>query len=123
MGMGPATAYKYLLECGSIEGVLHRINLENQNPHKKKKMVIPDNFQFELARHMFLEPDVIKDKAILEDLVKFNRADDKALREFLVTQKGFGQQKVDNGISKLKKWQRTPNQGRLTNFFNGTLKQ
>lgn len=49
-GMGPSTAYKYLIECKNIEGVLRRIKNENMNPKKKKPFIVPDDFDFVNAR-------------------------------------------------------------------------
>lgn len=115
--MGPSTAYKYLVENKNIEGVLRRIKNENLNAKKKKPMVIPEDFDFENARHMFSNPEVIKDVALLNSMIKFGKADEKNLKEFLCYSKGFGEQKVDSGIQKLKKWQCRPNQSRLSNFF------
>jgi hypothetical protein len=50
-------------------------------------------------------------------MINFPKTDDKALKEFLCYSKGFGEQKVDSGILRLKKWQSRPNQARLSNFF------
>ena len=49
-GMGPVTAYRYILENRNIEGVLKRIALDNQNPKKKKPMIVPEEYDFEGAR-------------------------------------------------------------------------
>lgn len=64
-GMGPVTALKYLLENKDMEGVLRKIKNENMNPKKKKPFVIPEDFNFEQARELFKNPDVITDKAKL----------------------------------------------------------
>jgi hypothetical protein len=93
------------------------------NPNKKKKFVVPEDFNFEMARDMFLRANVISDKVKLEEMIKFNRADEKRLREFLIKSKGFGEAKVDNGLTKLRKWQSRPNQSRLSNFFGGGVKK
>ena len=58
--MGPITAYKYLSENKNIEGVIRRI--ENENLRKKKSLIINDNFEYEKARLMFLQPNVISNK-------------------------------------------------------------
>ena len=54
------TAYKYLSENKNIEGVIRRI--ENENLRKKKSLIINDNFEYEKARLMFLQPNVISNK-------------------------------------------------------------
>lgn len=89
--MGPVTAYRYLLENKNIEGVLRKIKNENMNPKKKKPMIIPEDFNFEEARNMFMKPDVIRDKGTLNNMIKFERCDDKTLKDFLIFQKGFGE--------------------------------
>lgn len=102
--MGPATAYRYLVENKNIEGVLRRIKNENMKPNKKKAMIIPEDFDYENARQMFINPTVTKDPKELNAMVKFGKADEKNLKEFLCYSKGFGEPKVDSGIQKLKKW-------------------
>jgi len=47
---------------------------------------------------MFKQPSVNRDKTKLEASIKFGKCDEKSLREFLIYQKGFGEQKVDSGI-------------------------
>ena len=91
VGMGPATAYRYLVENKNIEGVIRRIKNEGMNPKKKKAMVIPEDFDYENARIMFSSPDVIKDAKVLNSMIKFGKADDKNLKEFLCYSKGFGE--------------------------------
>ena len=59
-GMGPMTAYKYLSENKNIEGVIRRIEIDNLK--KKKSLIISDNFEYQKARQMFLQPNVISNK-------------------------------------------------------------
>lgn len=83
LGMGPVTAYKYLTECKNIEGVLRRVKNESMCGKKKKPMIVPEDFNFEEARQMFLYPEVIKEKEELNKLINFGKCDEKALKEFL----------------------------------------
>ena len=64
-----------------------------------------------------MTPAVTKTKAEMEKMIFYPKTDEKALKEFLCYSKGFGEQKVDSGIQRLKKWQSRPNQSRLSNFF------
>ena len=60
--MGPVTVLKYLTECKNMEGVIRRLKSEAVGCKKKKPMVIPEEFNYEEARAMFLTPDCIMDK-------------------------------------------------------------
>jgi len=53
---------------------------------------------------MFCNPAVENDKDKLNAMIQFGKCDEKNLKEFLCFQKGFGDAKVDAGITKLKKW-------------------
>lgn len=79
-GIGPIKAFKYVEECKTIEEVMAKIEKENENPNKKKKYQIPDNFFFKEARELFKNPDVIKDKAELEGQLKWNKPDEEGLK-------------------------------------------
>ena len=46
----------------NIESTLDKIIESNEDPRKKKKFIIPDNFLYEESRALFKEPDVIRDK-------------------------------------------------------------
>jgi flap endonuclease-1 len=49
------------------------------------------------------------------------KPDEEALKEFLVAQKGFTENKVENGLKKLKACQGKANQGRLDSFFKSAV--
>ena len=68
-GIGPIKAFKYIEECKNIEEVIKKIEKENENPAKKKKYQVPDNFHYVESRALFKNPDVITDKAQLEELM------------------------------------------------------
>ena len=104
-GIGPIKAFNYIQEQKNIENVIAKIEKENDNPNKKKKYQVPDNFNFIKSRELFKQPDVINDKAVLEAALKWNKPDDDGLKEFLVNQKGFMEIKVENGLKKLKSCQ------------------
>jgi len=45
-------------ECKNIETIISKIEKENENPNKKKKYQVPENFRFEQSRELFKKPDV-----------------------------------------------------------------
>ena len=57
-GIGPIKAFKYMEECKNIETIISKIEKENENPNKKKKYQVPENFRFEQSRELFKKPDV-----------------------------------------------------------------
>lgn len=102
-GMGPVTAYKMIKEHGDIEGVIEKVKEMNEDPNKKKKYVIPQEFLYKESRVMFKEPEVNKDKDALKALLKFEKPYEEELREFLINGKGFTEVKVNNGIERIAK--------------------
>lgn len=60
-GMGPVTAFKFLKDCETIEGVLKKVIQANDDPKRKKKYIIPDKFLYEESRLLFKEPEVIRE--------------------------------------------------------------
>ena len=84
---------------------------------KKKKFIIPDNFLYEESRAIFKEPDVIRDKPELEAMLKWTKPDPEALKSFLIEEKGFQENKVASGLTKLQNCQGKTNQSRLDLFF------
>ena len=72
-GIGPIKAVKYIEECKSIEEILKKIDKENENPAKKKKYQVPDNFNYIEARGLFKNPDVENDKLKLEEMIKWEK--------------------------------------------------
>jgi len=116
-GIGPIKAFKFIEECKNIEAVITKIEKENDNPNKKKKYFVPENFKYVESRELFKKPDVETDKEKLESMLKWGKPDEEALKEFLVTQKGFNDSKVENGLRKLKACQGKSNQARLDCFF------
>ena len=77
----------------------------NEDAKKKKKFIIPDNFLYEESRAIFKEPDVIRDKPELEAMLKWTKPDPEALKSFLIEEKGFQENKVASGLTKLQNCQ------------------
>ena len=84
-GVGPIKAFKYISHLGGkIENVIRKIERENDNPWKKKKYHIPENFFYKEARELFKAPDAIKERKKLEELIKWNKTDEEGMKEFLI---------------------------------------
>ena len=108
-GMGPVTCYKFMKECGTIEGVLEKITKSNEDTNKKRKYIIPDKFQYEESRELFITPNVIRDKEELEKMIVFTVPQEEELKTFLLAEKGFTEIKVTNGIERLRKCHKQKN--------------
>ena len=83
-GIGPVKAFKYMGECGNIEGILKRIETENENPAKKQKYHVPETFFYKEARELFKNPCAEIDVDILKPLIKWDKPNDEILRDYLV---------------------------------------
>lgn len=60
-GVGPIKAFNYIKATdGTIEAVIEKINEANEDPKKKQKYVISENFNFAGAREMFKNAEVAK---------------------------------------------------------------
>ena len=100
-GIGPVKAFKLIEDNRNIEAVLEKIKESNEDPKKKQKYIIPDNFLFEESRALFKEPDVLRNKAEIEAQLKWSRPDADALKAFLIEEKSFAENKVTSGLTKL----------------------
>ncbi|CAG9991545.1 unnamed protein product, partial [Clonostachys byssicola] len=109
--VGPSTALKLIREHGSLEKVVEA--MEND---PKKKYTIPDDWPFRDARDLFLEPDVRKaDHADCD--FKWEKPDMEGLVQFLVTEKGFSEDRVRGAGARLEKNMKSSQQARLEGFF------
>jgi len=82
--VGPVKAFKLIQEHKTIENVLEILRQTNDDPTKKQKFIIPDEFLYEESRGLFKEPDVITDKAEIEAKLKWNKPVEDDLRDFLI---------------------------------------
>lgn len=117
-GMGPVTAFKLIKEHGSIEPIMEKVvNATNDDPTKKKKFIVPDNFLFKESRDLFITPEVNRDKEELQKSIVWEKPYEEELKEWLVKEKGFQENKVESGLERLRKCQTKKNQIRLDSFF------
>lgn len=82
----------------------------------KQKYVLPDDWPFADARDLFLEPDVRKADHPDCDF-KWDKPDMEGLVNFLVTEKGFSEDRVRSGGARLEKNLKSSQQARLEGFF------
>jgi len=105
-GIGPVRALDLMKKHGSLEEVIKNLDTT--------KYPLPESFDYKSVRLLFKEPDVTDPNTL--DL-KWTDPDEEGLLEFLVKEKGFNEDRVKNGIAKLKKSRGTSVQGRITSFF------
>lgn len=114
--MGPTTALKLIREHGSLEKVVEAIEKDS-----KKKYTITEDWPFKDARHLFFEPDVRNADDPLCDF-KWEKPDIEGLVTFLVTEKGFSEDRVRSGGARLEKSLKSSQQARLEGFFKPVAK-
>ncbi|CAG5026654.1 unnamed protein product [Parnassius apollo] len=105
-GIGPKRAIELIKQHRSMEEVLRNIDTNKYQP--------PENWDFENARRLFLEPEV-KDPKDIE--MKWTDPDEEGLVKFLCGDKQFNEDRVRNGAKKLIKARTGTTQGRLDGFF------
>jgi len=109
-GVGPSTAIKMIIEHGSLEKVLEKIEPER----------IPSNFRYQAARQFFQECESV-DTATAE--FKFGEPDFEGLEKFLVEGQSFDKKRVDRFIERLKAAKGKTKQRPLDSFFGAAKVQ
>ncbi|CAO1421567.1 unnamed protein product [Diamesa hyperborea] len=105
-GVGPKTAITLIQKHRSIEKIIENIDT--------KKYTIPKDWNFEQARNLFKNPEVIDPDTI--DL-KWSEPDEEGLVKFLCGDRQFNEDRVRSGAKKILKSKTTATQGRLDSFF------
>lgn len=108
-GVGPKRAIELIRQHGSIEEILQNIDTA--------KYPVPEHWLYKEARQLFLTPEVVDTDSI--DL-KWTEPDEPGLLEFMSTEKQFSEDRIRNGIKKIRKSRQGSTQGRLDNFFKVT---
>jgi flap endonuclease-1 len=96
-------------EHGTLENVVEWIN-------KSDKYSLPEDWPFADARDLFFEPDVRKADDPLCDF-KWDKPDMEGLVKYLVTDKGFSEDRVRSAGQRLEKSMKSSQQARLEGFF------
>lgn len=113
--IGPQTALKLIREYGSIEKFVEAVEAG------KAKFTIPDDWPYQDARQLFFQPDVYPADHEKCDF-KWEQPDVDGLIQFLVTEKGFSEDRVRSGADRLKKNLKSSQQARLEGFFKPVAK-
>lgn len=117
-GVGAKTAYKLVKENGDLAGAIEALkDKDAKASHKgkdKEKQTIPDEWPWQEARELFKHPDVTPSKDV--DF-KWEAPDVDGLVQFLVTEKGFNEDRVRKQADKLRLALGQKQQGRLDGFF------
>ncbi|KAL8376915.1 hypothetical protein RB595_007847 [Gaeumannomyces hyphopodioides] len=108
--VGPTTALKLIREHGSLEKIVEKMKKGDL------KYTVPDDWPFEDARDLFFNPDVLAADHPDCDF-KWDKPDIEGLINFLVTEKGFSEDRVRSGAARLEKNLKTSQQQRLEGFF------
>ena len=108
-GIGPKRAIDLIKEHKTIEKVIEKID--------KDKYPIPDNWLFKEARELFVNPNVTDPELI--DL-KWNEPNEEGIIQYMCTEKGFGEDRIRNGIKKIMQSRKGGTQVRLDSFFKVT---
>ncbi|EJC98853.1 PIN domain-like protein [Fomitiporia mediterranea MF3/22] len=126
-GIGPKSALKLVRDYGDLGAVIEHLREktaakeEAAEEGKKKKggIQVPDEWPWEEAKKVFEQPDVIPAEKV--DL-EWKAPDVDGLVQFLVTEKGFNEERVRKGAEKLAKYLNAKQQGRLDGFFTVSQK-
>ena len=82
----------------------------------KSKYTIPEDWPYGDARELFFKPDIHSTDSAECDF-KWEKPDVEGLVNFLVTEKGFSEDRVRAGAARLEKNLRSNQQQRLEGFF------
>jgi flap endonuclease-1 len=102
---------KLIRDYGTLENVVKWMQTDD-----KKRYVIPDDWPFADARELFFNPDV-RPANHPECDFKWEAPDVEGLVQFLVTEKGFSEDRVRSGAARLQKNLKGSQQARLEGFF------
>lgn len=105
-GIGPKRAIELIRQHRSLEEILKNIDTNKYPP--------PENWDYERARELFLEPEITDPKDIE---LKWTDPDEEGLVKYLCGDKQFNEERVRNGAKKLMKARTGTTQGRLDGFF------
>ncbi|TLD33497.1 hypothetical protein PspLS_01053 [Pyricularia sp. CBS 133598] len=113
--VGPSTALKLIREHGSLEVIVEKMK------KGELKYTVPEDWPFEDARDLFFNPAV--HPADHPDCnFKWEKPDVEGLVKYLVTEKGFSEDRVRPGALRLEKALGTSQQQRLEGFFKPVAK-
>ncbi|KAL0205181.1 hypothetical protein P9112_000488 [Eukaryota sp. TZLM1-RC] len=109
--IGRVRALTLMKEHGSLAGII-----EHLKGLDSKRYEIPDDFNWEGAKELFINPDVLSAEEA-KPLIKWKGPDEEGMLKWLVEEKGFQEDRVKKVIDRLKKARGSSSQGRLEAFF------
>ena len=109
-GVGPSNAFKLVVECGSLENILAKVDKDK----------LPAEFPYEEVRNLFRNPEVV-DCSNLK--LEWPEPDYDGLRKFLVEENQFNSDRVEKSIDRLKATRKQKTQMRLDSFFGAAKKE
>ena len=101
-GVSPQTALRLIREHKTIDAILSSKAIDTT------KHPLPERYPYADARELFLTPNVA-DPETLE--IKWGEPDVDGLVAFLVTEKGFSEERVRTGAARLSRGLKTKQQG------------
>lgn len=118
-GLGPFNALKLIQQFSTIENVIKHLRKDNEEKRKhnqKRRYFIPpeDQFDFKETRHLFLNPEVLNDISFSS----LSLPKEAELKTFLVEEKGFKLERVDNIVRRLSIAFYNKPQLSIENFFS-----
>jgi len=90
--------------------------VEKKEKKKKKGTQVPENWLFIGARKLFIEPNVLKGSITEADL-KQKDFDEEGIVQFLCAENGFSEDRVRNGLKRVKDSKTKTSQTRIDTFF------
>jgi len=108
-GIGPKSALKLIREHESLEAVLK--SLENTKYNVPKEL----SENVDEIRRMFEDPEV--DDGSKFDKFEWKKPDEDSLKQFLVIEKQFAEDRVVNGLKRLEQSKKQTSQRRMDSFF------
>jgi flap endonuclease-1 len=108
--MGPSNALKMVKEHSDIEEIVAAIK-------SNKRFALPDDWPYADAKELFLNPEVLPPDDPTIEAIAWNAPDTEGLVQFLVTEKGFSEDRVRAGAARLTKNLKSAQQSRLEGFF------
>ncbi|KCV71980.1 flap endonuclease-1 [Fonticula alba] len=105
-GVGPKRALEFIRKHRNIETIL-----ENLDP---KRYTVPENWPYKEVRELFRSPEVTP---VADIELKWSSPDEEGIVKFLVTEKGFNEERVRSVIQRLDKARSDSTQSRLDGFF------
>jgi flap endonuclease-1 len=113
-GIGPKKAVDLIKEHKSIEKIIEKIESSEKD---SKKYTIPENWLYKQARELFISPEVTDPSEI--DL-QWKDPDVEGIIQYMCNEKGFAEDRMRNGITKIKNSRKKGTQVRLDSFFKVT---